>query len=167
MTPVSAQLLNELPLSLPSSTSTAGRRLRRTGALARGLAPLRSQARFMPPRKLEDLAVLLLPRVRSRRIARRDFASIGGLPKRPLLKFTVAQTLSKDSVEFPGARGRSASARPGNRALMSWPPTSPSGGRDWPVRQMMEIMVVLPAPFGRAAPGFSLSRISRSTDFRA
>ena len=95
-------------------------------------------------------------------------AGSGALPNRPRLKLhRRPDRLEGVGGAVPAAPGRSARARRGSRATMSWPSTMHRPSLALTMPQMMLISVVLPAPFGPSRAKISPRRISRSTCFRA
>ena len=94
-------------------------------------------------------------------------AGEGGLPNRPRVNETVAQTVSKaPAVSSWGTRPIMLRAARKSRP-MSCPATVTVPVVAVTVPQTMPISVVLPAPLGPSRPKISPRRISRSTRFRA
>jgi hypothetical protein len=154
-------------MSRRSSTSTpavGSSKNKIFGSCASALAI--STRRFMPPDSCMIVVSFLSQSDKSRSTFSRC-ASFGGLPNRPRLNRTVAQTLSNASVASSCGTRPILERAARNSLMMSWPSarTTPELGRTMP--QMMLINVVLPAPFGPSSAKISPRRISRSTLFNA
>ena len=135
-----------------------------SGSWLRALAII--TRRFIPPDRVMILASRLSHSDRSFRICSIR-AGFPGLPNRPRLKVTVASTVSKASV-VSSCGTRPIFIRAARKSLrMSWPSATTVPVVALTMPQMIEIRVVLPAPFGPNRAKISPLSMVRSTRFRA
>ena len=167
MTPLSRSWRTRFHMSRRSSTSTpavGSSRNRISGSWQSALAII--TRRFMPPDSSMILA-LRLSQSDSSLSTFSTWAGLGAQPNRPRLKVTVAITLSKASV--CSSCGTRPILRRGGAivAPVSWPSTVTVPALGVTMPQTIEIIVVLPAPFGPSRAKISPLLMSRSSGFSA
>ncbi|MCY1244152.1 hypothetical protein D9M72_572110 [compost metagenome] len=149
---------------LTSTPAVGSSRKRTLGSCDSALAI--STRRFMPPESSRSMLSFLSQSDRSFSTFS-IWAGFGFLPCRPREKETVFHTVSKASVVSSWGTSPIIARVSRNSRTTSLPPTVTVPPLGLTMPQMIEISVVLPAPFGPSSARISPSSISRLTPFSA